>query len=378
MGPPDGVLASLLHRLEKGRAPAQITTMEAAGSKRRHFASDNYAGICPEVWHALEEANCGHTPGYGEDPWTHRARKMICDIFERDCAVFFVFSGTAANALVVASMCESFHSVLCHKFAHLETDECGAPGYFTQGVRLVTLPGQNGKLIPAELTEAAVRRTDVHASRPGAISFAQATEVGTVYTAGEVAALGEVARECELSLHMDGARFANAVAALGRAPAALTWRAGLDVASFGGTKNGMAFGEAVVFFNKELARNFEYRLKQSGQLASKMRFLSAQWIGMLTDGAWLRHASHANEMAERLERRLRPLARLEVLFPREANAVFVRLPPEVLNALRASGHRFYTDVGPDGAARLMCSWDTTEDDVGALVSDIERLLAGSK
>lgn len=354
--------------------------MEAAdtGSKRRHFASDNYSGICPEVWHALEEANCGHTPGYGEDPWTNHACKMIRDVFERDCEVFFVFSGTAANALVVASMCESFHSVFCHKFAHLETDECGAPGFFAHGVKLVTLPGQNGKLIPAELAEAAVRRTDVHASRPGAISLAQATELGTVYTLGEVAALGEVARKFELSLHMDGARFANAVAALDVAPAALTWRAGVDVLSFGGTKNGMAFGEAVVFFNRELARNFEYRLKQSGQLASKMRFLSAQWIGMLIDGAWLRHASHANEMAGRLERRLRPMAQVEVLFPREANALFVKLPPEVLNALRASGHRFYTDVGPGGAARLMCSWDTTEDDVSALVSDIERLLAGSK
>ena len=152
----------------------------------------------------------------------------------------------------------------------------------------------------------------------------------------------------------------------------------MDALSFGGTKNGMAFGEAVVFFNKEFARNFAYRLKQSGQLASKMRFLSAQWVGILTGGAWLRHASHANEMAGRLERRLRPMARVEVLFPREANAVFLKLPPEVLNALRASGHRFYTDVGPGGAARLMCSWDTTEDDVSALVSDIERLLAGSK
>ena len=352
--------------------------MEAADSTRRQFASDNYSGICPEVWQALEEANCGHTPGYGEDPWTHRARKLIRDVFERDCEVFLVFSGTAANALVVASMCESFHSVLCHKFAHLETDECGAPGFFAHGVTLVNLSGQNGKLIPAEVAEAAVRRTDVHAPRPGAISFAQATELGTVYAPGEVAALGEVAREFGLSLHMDGARFANAVAALGVAPAALTWRAGVDVLSFGGTKNGMAFGEAVVFFNKELARSFEYRLKQSGQLASKMRFLSAQWIGMLTGGAWLRHASHANGMAERLERRLRPVAGVEVLFPREANAVFVKLPLEVLNALRASGHRFYTDVGPGGAARLMCSWDTMEDDVSALVSDIERLLAGSK
>ncbi|HEY5704131.1 MAG TPA: low specificity L-threonine aldolase [Terrimicrobiaceae bacterium] len=354
--------------------------MEAAdtGSRRRHFASDNYSGICPEVWQALEEANFGHTPGYGEDPWTARARKMIQDLFERDCEVFFAFSGTAANGLVAASACQSFHSVLCHEFAHLETDECGAPGFFAHGLTLVTLPGENGKLIPAKLAEAAVRRTDVHASRPGAISFAQSTEVGTVYTPNEIAAFGAVARKFELSLHMDGARFANAVAALNVAPAALTWRAGVDVLSFGGTKNGMAYGDAVVFFNRELARNFEYRLKQSGQLASKMRFLSAQWIGILTEGAWLRHAAHANKMAELLEQGLRGIGRAEVLFPREANAVFVKLPPEVLDALRACGHRFYTDVGPGGAARLMCSWDTREDDVDALVSDIGRLLVESR
>jgi threonine aldolase len=366
----------------KAGALTQITTTTMGeadnGFTPRHFASDNYSGVCPEVWHALEEANCGHTPGYGEDPWTHRARRMICDLFERDCEVFFAFNGTAANGLVVASVCESFHSVLCHEFAHLETDECGAPGFFAHGVTLVTLRGQNGKLIPAEVAEAAARRTDVHAPRPGAISFAQATELGTVYTAGEVVALAEVAGKFEMSLHMDGARFANAVAALHLAPAALTWQAGVDVLSFGGTKNGMAFGDAVVFFNKELARNFEYRLKQSGQLASKMRFLSAQWIGMLADGAWLRHASHANEMAERLEHGLRAMPGVEVLFPREANAVFTKLPSDVLKALRVSGHKFYTDVGPGNAARLMCSWDTTEEDVSALLSDIESLLSPSK
>jgi threonine aldolase len=352
--------------------------MEAADSRRHHFASDNYSGICPEVWQALEEANCGHAPGYGEDPWTQRAREMIRDLFERDCEVFFAFSGTAANGLVAASMCESFHSVLCHEFAHLETDECGAPGFFAHGVTLVTLPGQNGKLMPAEVADAAARRTDVHAPRPGAISFAQATEVGTVYSPGEVAALAEVAAKFEMSLHMDGARFANAVAALRLAPAALTWRAGVDVLSFGGTKNGMAFGEAVVFFNKELARNFESRLKQSGQLGSKMRFLSAQWIGMLAEGAWLRHAAHANKMAERLEHALRSIERIEVLFPREANALFIKLPSDVLSALHAAGHKFYTDVGPRNAVRLMCSWDTTEADVSALVSDIERHLAPSR
>ena len=336
---------------------------------RRHFASDNFAGICPEAWAAMEEANAGHAPGYGADRWTAEATRLIREVFETDCEVFFVFNGTSANSLAVAAACAPFESVLCHEHAHLANDECGAPGFFAHGTTLVPLPGKNGKLGVAEIERAATRRTDVHHPKPHIVSLTQATELGTVYSVEEVAGIGATADRLHLSLHMDGARFANAVAALGVPPRALTWEAGVDALSLGGTKNGMAVGEALVFFDHHLAREFAFRRKQSGQLASKMRFLAAPWVGVLRDGAWLRHAGHANAMAAAIERGLRIIPGVEVVYAREANAVFASLPSHVADGLHARGWEFYTDVGPDGAARLMCSWDTTPEDVAAFLRD---------
>jgi threonine aldolase len=201
------------------------------------------------------------------------------------------------------------------------------------------------------------------------VSITQSTELGTIYSTEEVAAIGAAADRLSLRFHMDGARFANAVAALGVAPKAITWEAGVDVLSFGGAKNGLAYGEALVFFDRHLARDFAYRRKQSGQLASKMRFLAAPWIGLLRDGAWLRHAGHANAMAAELERGLRSLPDIEIAHPREANAVFAKLPAQVSTGLHTRGWQFYTDVGPSGAARLMCAWDTRPEDVAAFVRD---------
>ena len=220
---------------------------------------------------------------------------------------------------------------------------------------------------------AALRRSDVHHPKPGALSLTQSTELGTVYAPEEIASLGETARELDLWLHLDGARFANAVASLGVPPKRITWEAGVDVLSFGGTKNGMPFGEALVFFDRELARDFVFRRKQSGQLASKMRFLAAPWVGVLRDGSWLRHAAGANLRAAQLERGLRALPGVAVLYAVEANAVFATMPPAMLDGLRARGWQFYTDVGPDGAARLMCSWDTTEEDVASFLRDAAAL-----
>jgi threonine aldolase len=338
----------------------------------RHFASDNNSGICPEVWAALQEANTGHATGYGDDPWTEKAKQLVRDLFETDCEVFFVFNGTAANSLALASMCDSYHGVITFDYSHMETDECNAPGFFAPGVKMLPVGGENGKIIPEAIKRSANARRDVHASMARAVSLTQATELGTVYTGDELAAISKAARDLGLLVHMDGARFANAVSSLGVKPREISWGIGVDVLSFGGTKNGMAFGDAVVFFNRSLSRNFLYRCKQSGQLASKMRFIGAQWIGLLQDGVWLRNAKHANDTAALLETKLRGLPGVHILYPRHANAVFVDMPQPVLDGLHERGWHFYADVGPHGA-RLMCSWDSTKEDVEAFVRDVAEL-----
>ena len=338
--------------------------------RSRHFASDNYSGVCPEAWAAMAEANAGHEVSYGNDAWTQRAADRLREIFETHCEVFFVFNGTAANSLALASLCQSYHSVLCHQLAHVETAECGALEFFANGSKILLLAGAHGKIDPAEITAAVNQRNDIHFPKPRALSLTQATELGTVYSAAEIATLTETARKFGLRVHMDGARFANAVASLGAAPADLTWRAGVDVLCLGGSKNGIALGEAVVFFDRELARDFDYRCKQGGQLASKMRFLSAPWVGILQDGAWLRHARHANEMARRLEAGLRGIPGVGISHPVQSNAVFAKFPPPAERQLRARGWCFYTGVITPDESRLMCSWDTTTADVDALVADL--------
>ncbi len=340
---------------------------------RRQFASDNNAGICPEAWAAMAEANAGHAPGYGEDAWTARAADLLRETFETDCEVFFVFNGTSANSLALASMGQSYHSVICHEVAHVETDECGAPEFFSNGMKVLTAPGERGKLTPAAVERVVRRRGDIHYPKPRAVSLTQATELGTVYTPDELKAIWATARSLGLRIHMDGARFANAVASLGVAPKEITWQAGVDVLCFGGSKNGMALGEAVVFFDRALAREFDYRCKQAGQLASKMRFLAAPWVGMLQDGAWLRNARRANAMAALLGDAVGALEGVRVLHPREANSVFVELPAGAAAAMRARGWRFYDFIGW-GGCRLMCSWDTAESDVGAFVADLAAAL----
>ena len=342
---------------------------------RRHFASDNYAGICPEAWSALAEANQGHAPGYGDDAWTARAADMIREVFETNCEVFFVFNGTAANSLVLASLCQSYHSILCHELAHVETDECGAPEFFSNGTKVLLIPGPNGKIDPAGVERMVKKRTDVHYPKPRVVSVTQATEAGTVYTPDEVRAIGRMAKKHGLNVHMDGARFANAVATLGVAPREITWQAGVDALCFGGTKNGTHVGDAVVFFNRELADEFDYRCKQAGQLCSKMRFMSAPWVGLLRDGAWLRHARHANAMAARLEEKLSGLPQVRILFPRQANSVFAELPQPVIKGLRERGWMFYTFIG-QGGCRLMCAWDTTEKDVDDFAGELKAFTTG--
>jgi threonine aldolase len=338
--------------------------------RERQLASDTYAGICPEALAAIAAANRGHASPYGDDPWTARAGDLLRELFETDCAVSFVGSGTAANALALAALCRSYHSVLCHVDAHIQTDECGAPEYAGHGLKLVPIAGEQGKLTPAAVREAASRRRDVHSSKPGVVSVSQATEVGIVYTAAELRALGETARELGLRLHVDGARFANALATLNVAPKEISWQAGVDVLCFGGTKNGMPASDAILFFDQALAEDFNYRRKQAGHLLAKLRFVAAPWMAMLESGAWLRNAQHANAMAKRLEVELRRFPDMRILYPVEANAVFVRLPPGWSDALHQRGWHYYSIADGD---RLMCSWDTEEEDITALVEDLRAI-----
>jgi threonine aldolase len=343
-----------------------------APATRLQFASDNASGICPEVWAALEAAKAGHAPPYGEDSWTERACDLLREVFEIDCEVFFVYNGTAANSISLAAMCESYHSIICHQEAHLETDECGGPEFFSNGTKVLLVPGEGGKIDLDGVRNTVERRSDIHYPKPRVLSITQATEMGTVYSAGELDAVSETARRLGLRLHMDGARFANAVATLDVSPKEITWKVGVEVLCFGGTKNGMPVGDAIVFFDRELAEDFAYRCKQAGQLHSKMRFIAAPWIGLLESGAWLEHARHANACAQRLEAGLRAVEGVEILAPTEANAVFAQLPGVVEEGLRQRGWRFYTFIG-EGGARFMCSWETKEEDVAALLDDVREL-----
>lgn len=322
----------------------------------------------------MQEANAGFVTSYGDDPWTERACEQLRQLFETDCQVFFVFNGTAANSLALASLCRSYHSVICHDLAHVETDECGAPEFFSNGTKLLHVHGPGGKYDLAEVERVITRRSDIHYPRPKVLSLTQATEVGTVYTPGEIGAAGELARRYGMKVHMDGARFANAVASLNVAPAEITWRAGVDVLCLGGAKNGMAVGEAVLFFDRELAYEFDYRCKQAGQLASKMRFISAPWIGMLESGAWLNNARQANSCAALLEQHLAGISGIRIMYPRQANSVFVEMPEKVAAVLRSAGWHFYSFIG-SGGARFMCSWQTTEADVLQLVAAVRAAVS---
>lgn len=336
------------------------------------FASDNTAGVCPEAWAALESANSGHVPSYGDDEWTARARKAFQTVFETGCAVHFVFNGTMANALALSAACRSYQSIFCHQDAHIEVDECGAPEFFTGGSKLIALPGAHAKLDPVEVEAATHRGHGVHFPKPGALSLTQSTELGAVYKPNEIAALSEIARRHGMFVHMDGARFANAAASLGEShgasPADITWRAGVDVLSFGGTKNGMLTTEAVVIFNPALAADFDRRVKQSGQLASKQRFAAVQWVAMLENGAWLRHAAHANAMARQLAGGLLALPGCELPHAVEANGVFVKLPAALAQKLTDRGWQFYP-FGASGTYRFMCGWDTKAATIEAVLAD---------
>ncbi|WCR12387.1 low specificity L-threonine aldolase [Paracoccus stylophorae] len=340
-----------------------------------NFASDNAYGAHPDVLRALAECNGGAMMGYGADPVTARAEAAIRDALDApEAAIRFVSTGTAANALVCAQLCPVGGRIYCHEGAHIQTSECGAPEFFSHGAKLVTLPGDCGR-IDADRLENALRigaGAGLNGGRNAMVSITNATEWGTVYDADRIAALADVAHRFKVPVHMDGARFANAVASGSRSAADLTWRAGVDVLCFGGTKNGAMAAEAVVFFDPALAEGFDYRRKQSGHVFSKQRFLAAQMLALIEDGLWLRLAARANALAARLAQGVRD-AGGGLLAPVQSNAVFATIPAEAHERARAAGAIYH--LWPDRSAqgldpvpvRFVTSWDTPEDDVDRLI-----------
>ena len=355
---------------------------------KRQFISDTTAGVCPQALQALQNANeAGFVPSYGDDEFSAQARKHICHLFGKDeseCRVFFVCSGTVANALAMTSVCQSFDGILCHPQSHLEHDEANAPEYLTGGAKLLHVDGRDGKIDPNRLFDFLNRGHGHHSVRVRMVSITQATEVGTVYSLSDLEELRSIKREMEsrlqecfrdeqfrLYLHMDGARFANAVAALKCAPKELV--VDVDILSLGGSKNGGPPTEAIVFFDSALAEDFAWRVKQTGQLVSKMRYLAAPWLGLLEDDVWLANARHANAQASRLGRGFRQSG-IEPVLGVEANMVFVRLDQAQADALKNRGWHFYPFQLRDGTAyRFVCNWSTSDQAVENLIEDVRAI-----
>ena len=335
------------------------------------FASDNWSGLCPEALEYLVRANSDSAPAYGFDDWTARAADAIRELFEHDAEVFFVFNGTAANSLALAHLCQPYQATVCHAWSHIETDECGAPGFFSHGSRLLLGQGEVGKLSLDSAQRLLPKGGDLRFPRPAALSLTQSTEVGTLYSIDELQCLTQWARGEGMRVHMDGARFMNALVALELTPAEMSWKSGVDVLSLGASKLGGGIGDTVIFFDRALARGFDYRCKQAGQLASKMRLMTAPLLGLIETGAWQRNARHANDCAQYLESRLADIGIIPA-FPRQANGVFIRLTESEANALRRLGWSFYIS-DCHGAARFMCGWDSQREWIDRLVGDIKAV-----
>ncbi len=335
--------------------------MEKNSAPSRSFASDNNAGVHPGVLEAIARANHGHVVAYGDDPFTRSAIKKFEEHFGADIAVFFTFNGTGANVLSLQSLTRTFHSVLCSSYAHIYVDECGAPEKLT-GCKLIPLPHHDGKITLDSVREAYHGVGDQHHSQPRVISITQATEMGTVYKPEEIQELARFAHEHDMFLHVDGARIANAAVSLGQNLRQATRDLGVDVMSFGGTKNGILGGEAVVFFRRELSHDFLFLRKQSMQLASKMRFIAAQFEALLSGDLWRKSAEHANQMARLLEKEVSRIPQVKVVWPVEANGVFAKVPQHAIEKIRQQ-YFFYTWMEEESIVRWMCSFDTTEEDV---------------
>jgi threonine aldolase len=347
---------------------------QAVSAPTRSFASDNNAGVHPEVLEAIASANQGHVVAYGDDPYTRAAIAKFEEHFGSGIEVFFTFNGTAANVLGLQALNRPYHAVLCSDYAHIYTDECGAPEKHT-GCKLIPLPHQDGKITLDQVRHAYHGIGDQHHVQVRVISITQSTEMGTVYQPQEIRALANFAHEHEMFLHVDGARIANAAVSLGQTLRQATRDLGVDVLSFGGTKNGIMGGEAVVFFQPELSRDFLYLRKQGMQLASKMRFIAVQFEALLTNDLWRRSAEHANRMARLLEQEIRRIPQVRIVWKVEANGVFAQLPCPAIEKIRRQ-YFFYPWIEEDNIVRWMCSFDTTEEDVKTFANVVSEAVSG--
>ncbi len=342
---------------------------------RKGFASDNNSGVHPAVFKEMMNANQGHVRGYGDDHYTAKAIAIFRDTFGTDTEVFFVFNGTGANVLGLSSVTRSFHSIICAETSHIEEDECGAPEKFT-GCKLIPVKPINGKLTP-ELVEPHLKGFDFeHHSQPRVISISQVTEMGTVYQPKEIRALADLAHSHNMFLHMDGARIANAAVSLNMGFKAITIDCGVNILSFGGTKNGMMMGEAVLFFNPELSDHTKYLRKQSMQLFSKMRFISSQFLAYFEDDLWKETASHSNRMAQYLKEEVSKIPQVEITYPVEANGVFAKIPKEIIEPLQEHFF-FYIWNEKESEVRWMTTFDTTETEIREFALLIKTLLKSS-
>lgn len=338
---------------------------------RRGFGSDNHSGVHPQILAAMIAANVEHAPSYGTDEWSELALKAFREHFGPNAQVFFVFNGTAANVLSLKSAAKTFQSCYCTDISHLNVDECGAPEVMA-GVKLISLPSKLGKIQLEELKKAHIRRGDQHSSQGQIISLTQPTEVGTCYSLRELNEIISWAKSERLYVHIDGARLANAATTLGLSFRSLTTELGVDVVSFGGTKNGLMMGEAVIFLNPQLATDFKYHRKQLGQLPSKTRFIAAQFTAYLQNNLWKDIATHSCNMAESLAQKVSDIRAVQVTHPRESNAVFAKIPKEWIKPLREK-YFFYVWNEHTFECRWMTSWDTTPEDIDGFSQSLKEL-----
>ena len=336
------------------------------------FASDNVTGACPEVMDAVVAANSGIATSYGDDEWSSRLQTKLSEIFETDVEVFLAVSGTASNALALSALAPVFGKIYCHELSHINTDECGAPEFFTGGAKLIPMRSSNGRIKANELAETIRGSGNVHVTQPSVVSITQSCETGTVYQLDEIKAISKIARKHKMSVHMDGARFANALASLDVSPAEMTWKSGVDVLTLGGTKNGCLAAEAIIFFKPDMVGNFPYLHKRSGQLLSKMRFISSQLEAYVTDDLWIRNAQHANSMAKILSEGLNAFSNIELAYPTQSNEVFVYLPRELIDYLNNAGYDINEEELDGKAVRFVTAWNSELKDVDRLLEVIKQ------
>ena len=340
--------------------------------ERVKFASDNVAGACPEVLEALLKANEGDSAPYGNDDYSKSLQKKFSEIFEKEVIVYQIASGTAANALALATMTPVFGNIYCHKLAHINTDECGAPEFYTGGAKLIPLVGVDGKIVPGELEQNISGVGIVHHTQPSSVSITQVCETGEVYELDEIKEITKVAHNHNLNMHMDGARFANALVSLNCTPAEMTWKSGIDVLSFGATKNGCIAAEAIIFFKPELVGNLSFLMKRAGHLLSKMRFVSAQLEAYISNNVWLDNAKNANEMGKKLSEGLIKHNSIKLAYPTQANEVFAKFPREVIEHLNSEGYKMNEDELDGQAARLVAAWNTKISDVESFLETVNQ------